>query len=70
MISGSFFGFAGMFFGVPVFACLYSLTHFLVEVRLDQKGMPSDTESYEVDPPRGTEWEEIDEPVEEDASGE
>ena len=70
LISGSFFGFAGMFFGVPVFACLYSLTHFLVEVRLDQKGMPSDTESYEVDPPRGTEWEEIDEPVEEDASGE
>jgi len=64
LVSGSFFGFAGMFFGVPVFACVYSLTHFLVEVRLDQKGMPTDTESYEVDPPRGTEWEEIDEPVE------
>ena len=26
--------------------------------------MPSDTESYEVDPPRGTEWEEIEEVIE------
>jgi predicted PurR-regulated permease PerM len=64
LVSGSFFGIIGMFFGVPVFACIYSLIHFLVEVRLDRKGMPVDTESYEVDPPRGTEWEEIDEPVE------
>ena len=66
LVSGSFFGFAGMFFGVPVFACLYSLSHFLVEVRLDRKGMPTDTESYEMDPPRGTQWEEIDEGVEQD----
>jgi len=65
LVSGSFFGFIGMFFGVPLFACLYSLAHFLAEVRLDKKGMPTDTESYEVDPPRGTEWEEITEPVDE-----
>ena len=64
LVSGSFFGFVGMFFGVPVFACGYSLVHFLVEVRLERKGMPSDTESYEVDPPRGTEWEEIEEVIE------
>ena len=69
LVSGSFFGFVGMFFGVPVFACAYSLAHFLVEVRLDRKGMPVDTESYEVDPPRGTRWEEVDELVEE-ADGE
>ncbi len=61
LVSGHFFGVVGMFFGVPACACLYGLVHFYVEVRLDRKGMPSDTESYEVDPPRGTEWEEIDE---------
>ena len=64
LVSGSFFGFLGMFFGVPVFACAYSLAHFLVEVRLEKKGMPSDTASYTVEPPRGTQWEEVDEPAE------
>ncbi len=69
LVSGSFFGFVGMFFGVPVFACAYGLAHFLVEVRLENKGMPADTESYTVEPPRGTRWEEIDEIVEPEASG-
>ena len=64
LVGGGFFGVKGMFFGVPVFACVYGLAHFLVEVRLERKGMPSDTESYTVDPPRGTQWEEIVEIVE------
>ena len=46
LVGGSFFGFAGMFFGVPVCACLYSLVTFLVEKRLRDKQMPVETEAY------------------------
>ena len=46
LVGGSFFGFAGMFFGVPVCACLYSLTTFIVECRLEKKQMPVDTRAY------------------------
>ena len=46
LVGGSFFGVAGMFFGVPVCACLYSAVTFLVEVRLQKKQLPIDTEEY------------------------
>ena len=46
LVGGSFFGFIGMFFGVPVCACLYSLCTFLVERRLKDKRMPVETEAY------------------------
>ena len=46
LVGGSFFGLAGMFFGVPVCACLYSAVSFLVDVRLRKKGLPVDTASY------------------------
>ena len=46
LVGGSFFGFAGMFFGVPVCACLYSLVTFLVERRLENKQLPVKTEAY------------------------
>ena len=46
LVGGSFFGFIGMFFGVPVCACLYSLVTFLVERRLENKQMPVETEAY------------------------
>jgi len=46
LVGGSFFGVAGMFFGVPVCACLYSAVTFFVEVRLQKKQLPIDTEEY------------------------
>lgn len=58
LVGGSFFGLAGMFFGVPVCACLYSLVTFLVEVRLDKKDLPLATVFYKAgvmkpEPPEG-----------------
>ena len=46
LVGGSFFGIPGMFFGVPVCACLYSAANFLVETRLHAKHLPVDAESY------------------------
>ena len=46
LVGGSFFGVAGMFFGVPVCACLYSLVTFLVNRRLEEKHLPVETEHY------------------------
>lgn len=46
LVGGGFFGIAGMFFGVPVCGCLYSLVNFFVDVRLRKKGLPLDTDDY------------------------
>lgn len=46
LVGGGFFGIAGMFFGVPVFACLRCLTDFFVDVRLRKKGLPVDAADY------------------------
>lgn len=46
LVGGSFFGIPGMFFGVPVCACLYSFVNFLVEARLKKKNLPVETEQY------------------------
>ena len=51
LIGGSFFGLPGMFFGVPVCACLYSAATFFVEVRLRKKNLPVDTAAYRTDVP-------------------
>ena len=61
LVGGSFFGFTGMFFGVPVCACLYNGVNFLVESRLRNKQMPVETEAYdsefplEEEPPKQSE---------------
>ncbi|MBE6995724.1 MAG: AI-2E family transporter [Ruminococcaceae bacterium] len=46
LVGGHFFGFIGMFFGVPVCACGYNAVTFLVERRLEKKHMSSDTGDY------------------------
>ena len=46
LVGGSFFGVIGMFFGVPVFACLYSAITFYVETCLRRKNLPVETEAY------------------------
>lgn len=46
LVGGGFFGVAGMFFGVPVCACLNSLVNFFVDARLRKKGLSSDPEAY------------------------
>ena len=40
LVGGSFFGVAGMFFGVPVCACLYNAVNFYVDMRLRRQGLP------------------------------
>ena len=46
LVGGHFFGFIGMFFGVPVCACFYNAVTFYVERRLEKKDLPSDTGAY------------------------
>ena len=46
LVGGSFFGVAGMFFGVPVCACLLCAVNFIVETRLRRRDMPVETEAY------------------------
>ena len=46
LVGGSFFGVAGMFFGVPVCACLLCAVNFIVETRLRRRQMPVETEAY------------------------
>lgn len=46
LVGGSFFGLPGMFFGVPVCACLYSLFTFLIDVRLKKKRLPLELDAY------------------------
>ena len=65
LVGGSFFGVAGMFFGVPVCACVYSLVNLYTESRLLKREKPVETEAYfkggaVVDPasPDGTKLEE------------
>ena len=55
LVGGSFFGLPGMFFGVPVCACLYSAATFFVEVRLRKKDLPVDTAAYGKDEPEKAE---------------
>ena len=47
LIGGSFFGLPGMFFGVPVCACFYSLFTFLVDTHLKKKRLPLEVRAYD-----------------------
>ena len=38
LVGGGFAGVAGMFLGVPVFACIYSGVKYFVQLRLAKKG--------------------------------
>lgn len=51
LVGGSFFGVAGMFFGVPVFACLYSAVNFFIDLRLKKKHLPVEIDAYRTDGP-------------------
>ena len=64
LVGGSFFGLVGMFFAVPVCACLYSACDFLVRVLLKKKGLPLATEAYAAGPPEGAEIVPEDDPAE------
>ena len=46
LVGGSFFGVAGMFFAVPVCACIYSTVNLFTEIRLAKKHMPTETSAY------------------------
>ena len=46
LVGGGFFGVAGMFFGVPVFACLRLLIKWLVDRRLTRRGMSTEASAY------------------------
>lgn len=46
LVGGSFFGVAGMFFGVPVCACLRYAGAFIVQRRLEARNLPVDIEAY------------------------
>ena len=63
LVGGSFFGIAGMFFGVPILACLTSLCSFLLESRLLRKNLPTRGHAYQTDPPAREAGEEEDAPI-------
>ena len=46
LVGGGFFGVPGMFFGVPVFACLRLLVKWLMDRRLAKRGMPTEASAY------------------------
>ena len=55
IIGGGLFGFIGMVFAVPAFAVLYYYFRKHVEKKLIEKGLPSDTKSYEEKNPYASE---------------
>lgn len=48
LVGGKIMGFAGLIVGVPLFVLIYSIIKGYLETRLKDKGMPQDTEAYEV----------------------
>lgn len=46
LLGGGLFGFAGLVFGVPVFALFYTLIKEITERRLANKGFPSSTDEF------------------------
>ena len=46
LVGGGFFGVLGMFFGVPVFACLRMLVKWLMDRRRTRRGMPTEAGAY------------------------
>lgn len=46
LIAGKLLGFIGMVIGVPLFAVLYSIAKEIIESKLKNKGLPTDTGNY------------------------
>ena len=46
LVGGGLWGVPGMFFGVPIFACIYTGIRAYSAYRLKKKGLPTDTASY------------------------
>lgn len=46
LLGSGLFGFAGMIFGVPVFAVIYHIIHQLVNKQISSKKMPLETDKY------------------------
>ena len=46
LVGGGFFGVLGMFLAVPTFAALQTLVKFLVDRRLEKRGMPTEANAY------------------------
>ena len=51
LVGGHFFGVLGMFFGVPVLACLYTAAAFFINTRLRRRNLPVAAEAYRSDVP-------------------
>ena len=52
LVGGSFFGVAGMFFAVPVFACFNTFVDFCINCRLKKQGMPTSVSAYQGKTPK------------------
>ena len=50
LVMGGYFGFIGMFFGVPVFAVLCALLKQFIEGKLASRELPVETAAYYKDP--------------------
>ncbi|MGG7177550.1 AI-2E family transporter [Clostridium paraputrificum] len=46
LVAGKFLGFIGMIIGVPLFAVIYTIIKEIVEAKLKNKGMKTDTKDY------------------------
>ena len=46
LVGGTFFGVPGMFFGVPVCACLHCAIQYFVNYRLHKQNLPVETDTY------------------------
>lgn len=47
LLGGGLFGFVGMILGVPTFAVIYYIVNMLINHKLEQKFLPTDTLSYD-----------------------
>ncbi len=54
LVGGHFFGVPGMFFGVPVLACICTAVSYFINTRLRRKNMPLTAETYRMDTPDRT----------------
>ena len=46
LFGGGLFGFAGMLLGVPTFAVIYYIAQMLIESKLEQKNLPTNSRHY------------------------
>lgn len=46
LVGGGLFGLPGMFFGVPICACVHTAIRYFADLRLEKKGLPTDPMCY------------------------